>query len=252
MRLLERVLLSAASSPMRLPPSPLARSGPISANLFGDIMGDALKEQKPYDRPLLPSLVKKQPASYQLQEKMFSFSGEDFRVRDLSGQEVITIDGGNINLGGWVLDKLAFKEASSGAKFCSVERRAIAASTCYDIYSADGGECVAKVEREWMSMTPKYKFYYEGDANPFADFEAEGSFLDRTYTFKAGWGDTIARVRRAPELVSDLDTYVVDVAAGVDAAAILAMAVIIDEDHDEEDAKRAKEEASGGGGWPFG
>ena len=35
--------------------------------------------------------------------------------------------------------------------------RAIAASTCYDIYSADGGECVAKVEREWMSMTPKYK-----------------------------------------------------------------------------------------------
>jgi len=79
-----------------------------------------------------------------------------------------------------------------------------------------------------------------------------GSFLDRTYTFKAGWGDTIARVRRAPELVSDLDTYVVDVAAGVDAAAILAMAVIIDEDHDEEDAKRAKEEASGGGGWPFG
>ena len=245
MRLLERVLLSAASSPMRLPPSPLARSGPISANLFGDIMGDALKEQKPYDRPLLPSLVKKQPASYQLQEKMFSFSGEDFRVRDLSGQEVITIDGGNINLGGWVLDKLAFKEASSGAKFCSVERRAIAASTCYDIYSADGGECVAKVEREWMSMTPKYKvgppestreyprvrqstsdrpagfapsqrltprvalvpgavgrghaapfyyeratrprpptphphprrqFYYEGDANPFADFEAEGAF----------------------------------------------------------------------------
>ena len=62
---------------------------------------------------------------YQLQEKMFSFSGEDFRVRDLSGQEVITIDGGNINLGGWVLDKLAFKEASSGAKFCSVERRCL-------------------------------------------------------------------------------------------------------------------------------
>jgi len=60
------------------------------------------------------------------------------------------------------------------------------------------------------------------------------------------------RSPRPSQLVTDLDTYVVDVAAGVDAAAILAMAVIIDEDHDEEDAKRAKEEASGGGGWPFG
>ena len=89
-----------------------------------------------------------------------------------------------------------------------------------------------------------------GRRQPLCGFEAEGSFLDRTYTFKAGWGDTIARVRRAPEIVGDLDTYVVDVAAGVDAAAILAVAVIIDEDHDEEDAKKQKEE--GGGGWPFG
>ena len=80
----------------------------------------------------------------------------DFRVRDIEGNEVIIIDGANINLGGWVLDKLAFKDAD-GKKFCSVERRAIAASTCYDIYSADGKELLAKVEREWMSVTPKYK-----------------------------------------------------------------------------------------------
>lgn len=59
-------------------------------------------------------------------------------------------------------------------------------------------------------------------------------------------------MRRAPEIVNDLDTYVVDVAAGVDAAAILAVAVIIDEDHDEEDAKKAKEEKESGGMWPFG
>ena len=115
-------------------------------NLFGDIFdGDKLKAQKPYERPLLPSLVKSSSASYQLQEKMLSFSGEDFRVRDLEGHEIITIDGGNINLGGWVLDKLGFKDAATGEKFCSVERRAIAASTCYDIYSADGKELLAKV-----------------------------------------------------------------------------------------------------------
>ena len=105
------------------------------------------------------------------------------------------------------------------------------------------------------------RFYYEGDANPFGDFYAEGSFSDRTYTFKAGGlgGDVIARVRRDPELFEDVDGYVVEVAAGVDAAAVIAVAVIIDEDHDEEDAKRRREgkksfkeqQDEGGGLWPF-
>ena len=193
-----------------------------------------------------PSFAREeQRIEHTLQEKMFSLSGEDFKVKDLSGSDVLYIDGGNINLGGWVLDKLAFKDAATGQKFCSVERRkAIAMSTCYDIYSADGSELLCKVERDFLSMTPsacipprsasfalpsmcpvkflcsrplclsvslacslpcplvpaEYKFYYEGDANPFADFEAEGSFTDRTYTFKAGGplGGTIAKVRRAP------------------------------------------------------
>ena len=86
--------------------------------------------------------------------------------------------------------------------------------------------------------------YYEGDANPFGDFYAEGSFTDRTYTFKSGGlgGEMIARVRRDPEVFRDVDGYVVEVAAGVDAAAILAMAVVIDEDHDEADAKAKRVE----------
>ena len=228
---------------------PTARH-PVRMNIFGDLFDDKLKAQKPYERPLLRSLVRDSAQVYALQEKMLSFSGEDFEVKDISGERVMKIDGGNINLGGWVLDKLAFRDAQ-GSKFCSVERRAIAASTCYDIYSADGKDLLAKVEREWLSATPKYKFYYEGDLNPFADFEAEGSFSDRAYTFKAGM-DTIARVKRAPEIFRDVDGYTVEVAAGVDAAAILAVAVIIDEDHDEEDARRQKESKEEGGGWPFG
>jgi uncharacterized protein YxjI len=42
-------------------------------------------------------------------------------------------------------------------------------------------------------------------------------------------------VSRGQEAFRDVDTYQVEVAAGVDAAAVLAMAVIIDEDHDESD-----------------
>ena len=46
-------------------------------------------------------------------------------------------------------------------------------------------------------LAPQYKFYYEGDANPFADLTAEGSFTDRRYTFKNGRGETVARVARS-------------------------------------------------------
>jgi uncharacterized protein YxjI len=63
-------------------------------------------------------------------------------VRDTAGDVVIQVEGGNINLGGLVIDKLGFKDAA-GAKFCSVERRILATTTCYDIYV--DGECVAKV-----------------------------------------------------------------------------------------------------------
>ena len=40
--------------------------------------------------------------------------------------------------------------------------------------------------------------------------------------------------------------------ARTDAAAILAMAVVIDEDHDEKDAKEEREKEEEKGGWPFG
>lgn len=279
---LDRVLSACA-----IAAAPAPRMAP-QMNLFGDLFDDKLKGMKEPERPLLPALIRTDPAVYQLQEKMFSFSGEDFNVKDLSGEVVINIEGANLNIGGMVIDKLGFKDAS-GTKFCSVERRVIAASTCYDIYSADGKELLCKVEREWLSMTPKYQFYYEGDAcgtscldrvcgppcwllaahmetacshharsNPFGDFYAEGSFSDRTYTFKAGGlgGETIARVRRAPEIFEDLDSYAIEVGPGVDAAAIIAVAVIIDEDHDEEDAKRQREGLEPldkpQGVWPFG
>ena len=69
-------------------------------------------------------------------------------------------------------------------------------------------------------------------------------------------GETIARVGRGEEAFRDVDTYQVEVAAGVDAAAIIAVAVVIDEDHDESDAKRKREggeeSKEGGGMWPFG
>ena len=84
MRIDARLLTTAAIA--------LPRALPPQLNLLGDIFNEQLKAQKPYERPLLPSLVKSKARSYYLQEKMLSFSGEDFRVRDLEGNEIVTID----------------------------------------------------------------------------------------------------------------------------------------------------------------
>lgn len=206
----------------------------LRMNIFGDLFdGDKLKPQNPPERPLHAPLIKENADSYVLQENMFSMSGEDFRVRNTAGDTVINIVGRNINIAGKVVDKLEFQD-SAGSKFASVERRILATTTCYDIYN-NGGECVAKIDREMFSATPEYKFFYEGDLNPFPDFKAAGSFSERRYTFKNGLGETIARVSRGEEMVRDLDSYQVEVAAGVDAAAIVAVAVVIDEDRDEND-----------------
>jgi len=203
-------------------------------NIFGDFLGPPkLMSQKPYPEKLqlFPPLVNKEVCTYTLREKLFSFSGEDFQVYDQAGNEVFKVNGKNINLGGFVIDKLYFKTMDN-EDICSVERRIVATTTCYDLYR--DGKCIAKIEREMFSVTPKYKFFYEGDLNPFPDFTAEGSFSERKYTFKNGQRQIIAMVdRNFFEVFQDVDTYQVQVASGVDAAAIIAVAVVIDEDHDE-------------------
>jgi hypothetical protein len=82
MRLDARSFVSLSACAMTLSP----RATVPQLNLFGDIFdGEKLKEQTPYENPLLPLLIKKEAATYQLQEKLFSLSGEDFRVRDVGG-----------------------------------------------------------------------------------------------------------------------------------------------------------------------
>lgn len=218
----------------RPPSATRAESG---MNLFADIWGGGeLEKQQPPRAPLLPGLVKGEAAHYVLQEKLLSLSGEDFRVRDASGREVITISGANLNIGGAVLDKLYFKptDSAAGEEF-SVERRIVAASTCYDLYR--DGRCIARIERELFSLSPCYKFVYEQGERPSCTLKASGSFSQRKYTFtREDGGQVVARVgRNLIEFFNDVDQYQVEVAAGVDAAAVLAVAVVIDEDHDEND-----------------
>ena len=155
-------------------------------------------------------------------------------------------------VGGFVLDKMELK--ASGKLCGSIERRAVAMATAYDIYLK--GDCIAKIEKDIVSLPPSYKFFYEAENHGNPCYRATGSFSQRKYDIYARDGSEVATIgRQLLELMPDrADTYHGKCAAGVDPAAIIALALVIDEDHDEKDArekKKREEEQKGGGIWPF-
>ena len=68
-----------------------------------------------------------------MREKLFSISGEDFRIETEEGAPAFDVVGSNkipFGIGGLVLDKLELRVA--GGPLCgSIERRAVAMATAY-------------------------------------------------------------------------------------------------------------------------
>ena len=227
------------------------------AMVFSDFnpLGPKLKSQTPPKYALTAPTTSTQ--GYAVREKMLSISGEDFYVEREGGGRAFDIVGSNkvpFGVGGFVLDKMELK---AGGKLCgSIERRAVAMATAYDIYLK--GDCIAKIEKDIVSLTPSYKFFYEAENNGNPCYRATGSFSQRKYDIYARDGSEVATIgRKLLELMPDrADTYHVKCAAGVDPAAIVALCLVIDEDHDESDAARdaSRKESSGGddGGGMFG
>ena len=235
----------------------LGASMGVRAMVFSDFnpLGPKLKAQTPPKYALTAPTTSTQ--GYAVREKMLSISGEDFYVEREGGGRAFDIVGSNkvpFGVGGFVLDKMELK---ADGKLCgSIERRAVAMATAYDIYLK--GECIAKIEKDIVSLTPSYKFFYEAENNGNPCYRATGSFSQRKYDIYARDGSEVATIgRQLLELMPDrADTYHVKCAAGVDPAAIVALCLVIDEDHDESDAARdaSRKESSGGddGGGMFG
>lgn len=217
--------------------------------VWGDIRGPP--RLKAVDAPPKHALTAAttQTQGYVVREKLFSISGEDFTIETEEGRAAFDVVGSNkvpFGIGGFVLDKLELYEAASAAKkLCgSIERRAVAMATAYDVYDSRG-TCVCKIERDVVSLTPSYKFFYEAENDGNPHYRACGSFSQRCYDVYGRDGSEVATIgRQLFELLPDtMDTYHVRCAKGVDPAAILALALVIDEDHDETDAKRERDAA---------
>jgi len=195
-----------------------------------------------HGKEIHPPFVHQEVVAYVLEEKGLSMSGEDFEVKNPTGEVVMRIGGGNrIPIPGMpVWDKLTMTTAA-GQQIASLDREAIAMTPSYDIYGAHG-EKFGKISKAMFALTQTFELWQEGDGHPGPLLRAEGSFSDKSYVMKCHQGTVVATVTRLPGFSGgNVDNYQVIVGPHVDASLVLAMAVVIDEIHDEENPAQATE-----------
>lgn len=151
---------------------------------------------------------------YVMKQKLFAW-GDDFAIKTEAGEEVFFVDGKAFSLG----DKLSFQDMQ-GHELVFIRQKLLAWGPTYALHR--GGELAAVVKKHLFTM---FRCRFTVDVPGPDDLEAEGSFLDREYTFTRG-GAIVATVSK--RWFSWTDTYGVDIAEGEDDVLILASTVVID------------------------
>jgi len=151
---------------------------------------------------------------YLMQQRLFSF-GDDFYIKDASGQDVFFVDGKALSFG----DQLSFQDLERN-ELAYIQQRVLSWGPAYEIYK--GGELVAVVKKELFTL---FKCRFTVDVPGPDDLEAEGDFLDHKYELRRG-GRPVAKVSKA--WFSWTDSYGVEIDGGEDDVLILASTVVID------------------------
>ena len=151
---------------------------------------------------------------YLMKQKLFSW-GDDFVIKDETGQDHFFIDGKAFSLG----NQLSFQDAS-GTPLANISQKVLSWGPTYEI-SCDG-QILATVHKELFTFF-NCTFTIEGEgAN---HLHAEGDFTDHNYVFTRD-EQPVAQVSKQWFALSD--TYGVQIAPGENDVLILACTVVID------------------------
>ena len=229
----------------------------LKMNIFSDI-GDALTGGKlvpqsslPYNIPLCGSMsVSGDIRVLAVQERLLSFTGEDFDVYDAQTNErVVQVSGALLHLPG--KDKMRIRVG--GNNVAELDRKLVATTPTYDIYRSDGSK-LGWIEKKQIAFTDTFDVYLEGKGGigPFKPppaFRIEGDFIDRNFVMKNTNNEAVAKISKDRLVEFDaFDHYQVQVAPGMDSILVVACLCAIDEEFDEEHKERKKKE-QGEGGW---
>jgi len=242
------------------PSSSSSTTTTLQMNLLSDIgdmlgaSGNNLEPQKslPYSPAFCSSLsCQEQVRTFAVQERLLSFTGEDFDIADATnGSPFLRVRGAMMHLPG--KDKMRVYSADSGEELLVLDRKLIAATPTYDIYRAGmGAEKIGWIEKKFISMTDTFDVYMEGKGGfgvtglfkPDPAYRITGDFLDRSFSMRNEEGQCVARV--SEDWIFEFDAfnhYQVQVAQGMDAVLVMACLCAIDEEFDEEHKAKKEQE----------
>ena len=196
----------------------------------------------PHGDPLLP--VSSTEITLAIQERLISWTSEDFDITNADGSPYIRVRGAMLHLPG--KDKMRLFDPN-GECIAILDRKLMALKATYDVYRGD--EKIGWIDKKVMALTDTFEFYLESEKGGFGPFAAkaaywlEGEFLDRQFVMKNRDGQVVAKVVKDRLIELDaMDHYQVRVAPGMDAALVVACACAIDEDLDEENQKKREEQ----------
>ena len=221
--------------------------------MLGVSGGSRLEPQTalPYDTPFCTDLsCQDNLRIFAVQERLLSFTGEDFDVHDAStGDPFVRVRGAMLHLPG--KDKMRMVDSATNEEKLVLDRKLVAATPTYDIYRGGGGEKIGWIEKKFISMADTFDVYMEGKGGfgvtgmfkPPPAYRITGDLLDRNFVMRNEANQIVARV--SEDWIIEFDAfnhYQVQVAPGMDALLVLACLCAIDEEFDEEHkAKKEKE-----------
>lgn len=164
---------------------------------------------------------------YHLRERAWSLT-ENFTVRDDYGNAVFEIRGKFFHIG----DNLVMYDRASGQPLVEIKQQLISLRPRYDIYR--NGAHWAQVHEQFRFFGERFKVTGENGMV----FHIEGDIWNWNFAIADDNGNLLGSVSRQLSLFRD--SYAVDVAQGVDAPFIIALAVVIElvKEHRDEDASR--------------
>jgi len=151
---------------------------------------------------------------YLMKQKLFSW-GDDFTIKDDSGQDRFFVDGKAFSLG----NQLSFKDMA-GNELAFIRQKLLSWGPTYEI--SKGDQLLATVTKELFTF---FKCTFTVDVPGPNDLEAQGDFMDHQYVFTRN-GSAVAEVSK--QWFTLADTYGVQISQGEDDVLILASTVVID------------------------
>jgi len=152
---------------------------------------------------------------YHMRERAWSLT-EAFIVRDDAGQAVFEIRGKFFHIG----DNLIMFDCQARQELVHIKQHLLSLMPCYDIY---------RNEQHWARVHEQFRFFGErfkvqGDNG--MQFHVDGNIWHWNFTISDDNHNLLGEVSRRLSIFRD--SYAINVAQGVDAPFIIALAIVIE------------------------